>query len=96
METEMTTRIIAVLIAGLFAGASASALAQSDKVWISVGDAAYAQLQKVAPQALARESRASFAAAAGREKLHLVEVDEQQMLALSAAVHRWRPRGRPT
>ena len=37
----MTTRIIAVLIAGLFAGASASALAQSDKIWISVGDAAY-------------------------------------------------------
>ncbi|MES2162120.1 MAG: M20/M25/M40 family metallo-hydrolase [Pseudomonadota bacterium] len=84
----MTTRIIAVLIAGLFAGASASALAQSDKIWISVGDAAYAQLQKVAPQVQARESRASFAASAGREQLHLVEVDEQQMLALSAAVHR--------
>ncbi|GJI95215.1 aminopeptidase [Duganella caerulea] len=84
----MTTRLIAVLVAGLLAGASASALAQSDKIWISVGDAAYAQLQKVAPQALARESRASFAARPGHERVHLVEVDEQQMLALSAAVHR--------
>ena len=84
----MTTRITAVLIAGLFAGASASALAQSNKIWISVGDAAYAQLQKVAPQVQARESRATFAASAGQEKLHLVEVDEQQMLSLSAAVHK--------
>lgn len=86
----MTTRLIAVLIAGLFAAASASAQTQSNKIWISVGDAAYAQLQKVAPQALARESRATIAAPAlaGHERLHLVEVDEQQMLALSAAVHR--------
>lgn len=86
----MTTRITAVLIASLFAGASAPTLAQSNKVWITVGDAAYTQLQKVAPQALARESRATLAAAApaGQEKLHLVEVDEQQMLALSGAVHR--------
>jgi leucyl aminopeptidase len=81
----MTTRLIAVLIAGIFAGASASALAQSNKIWISVGDAAYAQLQKAAPQAVARESRATLA---GQEKIHLVEVDERQMLALSAAVHR--------
>lgn len=88
----MTPRIIAVLIAGLLAGASASAQTQSNKVWISVGDAAYAELQKVAPQALSRESRATLAApqalVAGQERLHLVEVDEQQMLALSAAVHR--------
>jgi leucyl aminopeptidase len=37
------TPIIAVLIAGLLAGASASAQTRSNKVWISVGDAAYAE-----------------------------------------------------
>ncbi|MES2076120.1 MAG: M20/M25/M40 family metallo-hydrolase [Pseudomonadota bacterium] len=101
----MTPRLIAVLLAGLLAGAGGHAAAQSNmqpnqqsstqsnKIWITVGDAAYRQLQKLAPQALARESRATLTQAApgqraGAERVHLVEVDERQMLGLSAAVHK--------
>ncbi len=72
--------IAAALIAGCFAMGSAHA---ADKIWITVGDAAYAHLQKAAPHAIAKESSLK-----GTEKVHLVEVDEAQMLQLSAAVHR--------
>lgn len=72
--------IAAVLIAGCFVGGSAHA---ADKMWITVGDAAYAHLQKAAPQAIAKETSVK-----GNEKVHLVQVDEAQMLQLSAAVHR--------
>ncbi len=68
-----------------------------EKVWISLGDAALAQLQKhttVAPSASAVPTAqlagvAASAAAAGRtESIHLVQVDEDDLLQLSAAVHR--------
>ncbi|MFC5472807.1 M20/M25/M40 family metallo-hydrolase [Paraherbaspirillum soli] len=83
-------KIAALLAAGLFVGSTAAM--DTKKVWITVGDAAYAQLQKVAPQAIARESRITLTNQAssrftGTEKVHLVEVDEQQLLKLSAAVH---------
>ncbi|HEY8877418.1 MAG TPA: leucyl aminopeptidase, partial [Roseateles sp.] len=65
-----------------------------DKVWISLGDAALAQLQQhtavklnasVAPAAqLAGAASASRSA----ESIHLVQVDEDDLLHLSAAVHR--------
>ncbi|NRR32559.1 M20/M25/M40 family metallo-hydrolase [Oxalobacteraceae bacterium] len=118
----MTTRIIALLVAGLFAGAAQPALAASNTIWITVGDAAYAQLQKIAPQTIARESSATLSTQNTRnadgslgsgfdgsrlaggnasvnagavrsrdsaaERVHLVEVNEEQMLSLSAAVHK--------
>lgn len=89
----MAARINAFIVAGLLAGASASALAQTGTIWITVGDAAYAQLKKSAPQAVTRESRATLVtsatgAFAAQEKVHLVEVNEKQMLALSSAVHK--------
>lgn len=82
--------VLAVLLAGLFA--SSSAMAQSKKSWITVGDAAFAHLQKVAPQVFAKESKLlrtndSKAGVAQTEKVHLVEVDDEQMLKLSVAVH---------
>jgi leucyl aminopeptidase len=82
--------VLAVLLAGLVA--SSSAMAQSKKSWITVGDAAFIHLQKVAPQVIAKESKLlrtndMKAAVAETEKVHLVEVDEEQMLKLSAAVH---------
>ncbi|MDC8760925.1 M20/M25/M40 family metallo-hydrolase [Janthinobacterium fluminis] len=88
--SRMAPKVIALLLAGLFAGATSAA--ESKKIWITVGDAAYTQLQKVAPQTIARESRLSQTNAAGdknagSEKVHLVEVDEEQMLQLSAAIH---------
>lgn len=81
------TRLIAVLLAA----ACAAGAVQAQPVWITLGDAAYAELQRAAPQAIARESSATRSTPlrlAGRERLHLVEVDEPQLLALSAAVHR--------
>jgi leucyl aminopeptidase len=69
-----------------------------DKVWISLGDAALAQLQKVAtvtPNASATPTAAlaGVPTAAGStvdrraEAIHLVQVDEDELLRLSAAVH---------
>jgi leucyl aminopeptidase len=67
-----------------------------DKVWISLGDAALAQLQKVVtvtPSASATPT-AALAGGAGStvdrraEGIHLVQVDEDDLLKLSAAVHK--------
>lgn len=82
--------LLAVLLAGLFA--QTGAMAQPKKSWITVGDAALIHLQKVAPQVVTRESRAmrttdARAKVAHAETVHLVEVDEEQMLKLSEAVH---------
>jgi leucyl aminopeptidase len=88
--TGSAPAILAVLLAGLFA--SGAAMAEGKKSWITVGDKAYAHLQKVAPQAIAKESKLlrtndAKALVAVTEKVHLVEVDEEQMLKLSAAIH---------
>lgn len=89
-ERRTVPAVLAVLLAGLFA--SASATAASNKSWITVGDAAFAHLQKAAPQVIAKESRQLRTNEAGAkmavtEKVHLVEVDEEQMLKLGAAIH---------
>jgi leucyl aminopeptidase len=85
-------RILALMLAGLFAGAATAAPADAKKAWITVGDRAYVQLQKLAPQLVAHESsviRTNDASqkVAATEKIHLLEVDEGEMLKLSAAVH---------
>lgn len=67
-----------------------------DKVWISLGDATLAQLQKhttvavSASAAPAAQLAGIESAAAGRraEAIHLVQVDEDELLQLSTAVHR--------
>lgn len=84
-------QLLAVLLAGLFA--SASATAESKKMWITVGDAAFVHLQKAAPQVIAKESKVLrtndvSAKAAITEKVHLVQVDEAQMEKLSEAIHK--------
>jgi len=89
----MAVRFTTLLAASLLAGAAGAAQAQQKTFWITVGDAAYTELKKAAPQAIARESRsltaqaATAGKAAAKEQVHLVEVDEDQMLKLSAAVH---------
>jgi len=70
-----------ILAAGLFA---ASAVQAAPGTWITLGDAAYAKLQSAAPQAIAKQSKQGL----GKEKVHLVQVDEQAMLKLSAAIHK--------
>lgn len=82
--------LLAVLLAGVFA--SPMAMAQSKKSWISVGDAAFTHLQKVAPQVIAKESKTlrtngATAKIAAMETVHLVEVDDAQMMQLSEAIH---------
>ena len=70
-----------VLAAGLFAASAANA---APTTWITLGDAAYAKLQAAAPQAVAKQSKQGL----GKEKVHLVQVDEETMLKLSAAIHK--------
>ncbi len=70
-----------VLAAGLFAASAANA---APGTWITIGDAAYAKLQATAPQAIAKQSRQGL----GKETVHLVQVDDETMLKLSAAIHK--------
>ncbi|MCV2371153.1 M20/M25/M40 family metallo-hydrolase [Roseateles oligotrophus] len=91
---------LAAIAAGLLLAASPAAQA-GEKVWISLGDAAFAQLKKHAPASIAVASTASaqsepVTAKSGRvagkvaskvETIHLVEVDEDLLAALSGSVH---------
>lgn len=82
--------LVAVLLAGLFA--SGAVQAESNKHWITVGDAAYTHLKQVAPQVIARESKIlrtneMSAKVAATERVHLVQVDEDQMMKLSEKIH---------
>lgn len=76
--------LLAVLLAGMLA--SGAAMAQGKTSWITVGDAAFVHLQKAAPQVIAKESQLVTSNKA-TEKVHLVEIDEEQMLKLSSAIH---------
>ncbi|WP_342120912.1 M20/M25/M40 family metallo-hydrolase [Pseudoduganella sp. OTU4001] len=71
----------AILVAGMFAACAANA---APSTWITLGDAAYAKLKAAAPHALAKQSKQGQ----GKEKVHLVQVDEATMLKLSAAIHK--------
>ena len=82
--------ILAILLAGVFS--SGSAMADGKKSWITVGEKAYAHLQKVAPQVIARDvttlrTNGRDAKLAESEQVHLVQVDEDQLRELSAAIH---------
>lgn len=88
----MQRKLIPLLLAGLAAGSLAGAAPAPKKVWITLGDAAYAELQKLAPQALAAESRAMPASAGvgrsgGLERVHVVQVDEAVLDGLSESIH---------
>lgn len=67
-----------------------------EKIWISLGDAALAQLQKhkavtpnasVAPSARLAGAEGTTAASRAAESIHLVQVDEDDLALLSEAVH---------
>jgi leucyl aminopeptidase len=70
-----------LLAAGLFA---ASAVHAAPATWITLGDAAYSKLREAVPQTVSKMSKQG----SGKEKVHLVQVDEQAMLKLSAAIHK--------
>ncbi|PIM53704.1 leucyl aminopeptidase [Roseateles chitinivorans] len=92
--------ILSALCVGMAALSPAHA---GEKVWISLGDAALAQLQKHRPaaravasvqadaaqdgSALAAASASASARAVRNEGLHLVEVDEDVLASLSHSIH---------
>jgi leucyl aminopeptidase len=93
----MQYKLIALLLASAFTLSTAEAAPK--KVWITVGDAALAELQKISPTTRASVSRAMPASQAGvpaglaspqtarLEQAHAVLVDEDMLLSLSEAVH---------
>jgi leucyl aminopeptidase len=83
--------MLAVMLAGLFT--TLPAMADGNKTWITVGDAAFQHLQKAAPKLVARESKVLRTNEAGAkmaftERVHLVQVDEAELASLSEAVHK--------
>ncbi|WP_295763080.1 M20/M25/M40 family metallo-hydrolase [Undibacterium sp.] len=85
----MQKKLITSLLLAAFS-VGATNLYAADKVWITLGDAAYAELQKLAPKTIAKESKVLRSGAAGilaQEKVHLVQVDESVLLGLSGAIH---------
>lgn len=89
-QKYFSARTISLVCAGLLLALSPAAQA-GDKVWISLGDAALAQLKKHAPASVAVASMASAQSgsdnAAKSETIHLIEVDEDLLGALSGAIH---------
>ena len=82
------------LVAALFMAGLCNGALAGEKVWISVGDAALAQLQqlKVAAQPVASVAPAAAVQglddrAARAENVHLIEVDESALADLSSRVH---------
>jgi leucyl aminopeptidase len=65
----------------------AAPLAQAAPAWITVGERAYALLQQQAPALHSQGSTQAALAGGASETVHLVQVDEEQLEALSQAVH---------
>lgn len=88
----MQKKILSSLLLGLVLSATGVAIssAGSQKVWITVGDSAFQELKKIAPDMRVSQSRTLMTGApgiAGEEKVHLVQIDRSQIFALSAAIH---------
>ena len=82
--------LLAVLVAGACVQAGA---ADGKNSWITVGESAYAALQKIAPQAVARESRIvrsndMRSKIPATEQVRLVEISDAEMRELGEAIHR--------
>lgn len=85
----MQKKIISTLLLGSLSIGTMNATA-ADKVWITLGDAAYSELLKMAPKAIAKESKVLQPGGMGvlaQEKVHLVHVEEAMLLGLSGAIH---------
>jgi leucyl aminopeptidase len=89
-------QLLSLLIAGTFFSIGSASMAADKMVWITVGDEAYKHLQVLAPKAVASETKvlkagkahkAGKIAMAKQEKVHLVQVSEALLPALSATLH---------
>jgi leucyl aminopeptidase len=88
----MNKKILSSLLCALILSASsvATSNAAEKKVWITIGDAAYQQLQAITSNVLAAESRVIDAGSQGfarQERVHLVQINESVVPLLSAAIH---------
>ena len=88
----MQKKILSSLLLGmvLTATGSVTSIAADNKVWITVGDKAYAELKQIAPDAYLKESRLIEATLAGnhaQERIHLVHIKESDLPALSNVIH---------
>ncbi len=81
MPTERLLRLVAPLLLALLAGALPAA--QAAPAWITIGDSAYRLLRQQQPQLTSRSS----VLAGGSERVHLLQVDDALLPALSQAVH---------
>ena len=90
-----TKRLLPILVAGVLLGnvSFAADLDSGKKVWITIGDTAYTHLQKMIPGTVAKQSAVrsngnANSLLATQEKVHLVQVDESQLMNLSATLHK--------
>lgn len=93
MPTLKLTRLSAAL-----GGMLLTAAAHATPVWITLGDAAFRQLQRIDAGATARYSTTLDAGktadgAARREVVHVVEIDDSRLGELAHAVHHTRGHG---
>lgn len=86
-----TKRMLPLLVAGALLGNASFAADLADKkVWITLGDTAYSHLQKLSPKSVSVESKSISNGNSGlvkSEKVHLVEVSESLLPALSETLH---------
>jgi bacterial leucyl aminopeptidase len=92
-------KLLPLCVAGALVGAlmsnvacAAEPAAQGNKVWITIGDQGYTQLQKMLPgtraaQSSVRSNGNKRVGLATQEKIHLVQIDESQLMNLSARLH---------
>ena len=91
----LKTRILPLLIASalLCAGntsiaAGKNSIIANNKVWLTMGEAAYTQLQTLNPQLVASESKlVSSDGATKQERLYLVQVEEDFLPTFSETLH---------
>ena len=81
---KKNTKIGAALLFASLLASGCATVPHGTKTWITVGEAALAKLQEVAPQVLPRDSRVLE----HTERVHLLQVDEDEMRKLGNAIHR--------
>ncbi|MEN9867424.1 MAG: hypothetical protein RL748_3014, partial [Pseudomonadota bacterium] len=89
IQSATRPALLALLVASTLS-IGGNSIAAGNKVWITIGDEAYAHLQALAPKAVATASNTISNGSNGlkqQEKIHLVQIDESLLPALSEAIH---------
>jgi leucyl aminopeptidase len=91
-ETSMQKKFISSLLISLILGATGLAISHAgeQKVWITLGDQAFKELQAITHNYSLKESRNLNTGSAGfamQETVHLVQVNQSDIQALSGVIH---------